>query len=515
MGVTATKVIGIAARELGYKEKASNAQLDDKTANAGKGNFTKYARDLYGAGYYNGNKNGFAWCDVFVDWCVWQACGKDTDKAMAMEYQTGNLGAGCVYSAGYYKAAKRWFTSPKAGDQIFFWDADGDEGHTGLVEKVEGGYVDTIEGNRDNCVARYKYAVGSAEIAGYGRPNYEAESDPTPAPKGRTETGRGIDVSGCQGMINWETVKASGVDFAIIKMGCIYESSGTVDLESTWRRNVSECERLGIPYGVYVFTYVRSQARMKIVMKYVVEELKATCKKHTKKIPVYIDIEAEGIVQGGKANLLAMIKTFVSEVEKAGYPAGVYCSTNWWNYYLDDPWYDTKAKWVADWRGKCYFERSYGIWQHSQTGRVPGISTNVDMDIAYFDYASTKGLTEKEQTYVVSQGETWAYVAEVFGMKPLMGAYALLEYNNYKTDGVELPYKVITQKTIKIPPMWIPGDVNGDGKLTAADARRILRASAKLEDLTPAEKMRADFDGDGKITASDARAALRKAAKLE
>lgn len=74
---TAETIINLAKREVGYKEKATNSQLDDKTANAGKGNYTKYARDLYDAGYYNGNKNGYAWCDVFVDWLFYKAFGKE------------------------------------------------------------------------------------------------------------------------------------------------------------------------------------------------------------------------------------------------------------------------------------------------------------------------------------------------------------------------------------------------------------------------------------------------------
>ena len=61
MAYYAKTVIDLAEQEVGYLEKASNANLDDKTANAGSGNYTKYARDLYNAGYYNGNKNGYAW----------------------------------------------------------------------------------------------------------------------------------------------------------------------------------------------------------------------------------------------------------------------------------------------------------------------------------------------------------------------------------------------------------------------------------------------------------------------
>ena len=68
-------IVTIALAEVGYREKASNANLDDKTANSGAANWTKYARDLAAAGYYNGNKNGYAWCDVFVDWCFFKAYG--------------------------------------------------------------------------------------------------------------------------------------------------------------------------------------------------------------------------------------------------------------------------------------------------------------------------------------------------------------------------------------------------------------------------------------------------------
>jgi len=113
------RVIAIAKAEVGYLEKATNYNLDSKTGNAGSQNWTKYARDLYAAGYYNGNKNGYAWCDVFVDWCFFKAYGSKT-KAEAVECQTGTLGAGCEYSLAYYRNAGRFSQTPLVGDQIFF-----------------------------------------------------------------------------------------------------------------------------------------------------------------------------------------------------------------------------------------------------------------------------------------------------------------------------------------------------------------------------------------------------------
>lgn len=174
---TASKLISIAASEVGYHEKASNANLDSQTGNSGSNNWTKYARDLNAAGYYNGNKNGYDWCDVFVDWCFYKLTGSKA-KAEDMECQTGTLGAGCTYSAGYYRNAGRFYTAnPQAGDQIFFGKY-GNESHTGIVEKVVGNYVYTIEGNANNEVGRHTYPLGYSTISGYGRPKYDAEETP-------------------------------------------------------------------------------------------------------------------------------------------------------------------------------------------------------------------------------------------------------------------------------------------------------------------------------------------------
>jgi LysM repeat protein len=178
------KVIDIALAEVGYLEKASNSQLDSKTANAGNKNRTKYSRDLANASFYNGNKQGVAWCDVFVDWCFVQAYGKA--DALAMTYQPtnakNNSGAGCKYSRIYYKAKGKLFDTPQIGDQIFFFSADKTQiAHTGLVYKVDSNKVYTVEGNTSGVsgviangggVCKKSYNLTYGRIAGYGRPNY-------------------------------------------------------------------------------------------------------------------------------------------------------------------------------------------------------------------------------------------------------------------------------------------------------------------------------------------------------
>lgn len=178
------KLIATARGEVDYCEKATNSNLDSKTANAGSGNYTKYARDLDNiSGFYNGRKNGHAWCDVFVDWCMVKTFGVDNAKKLLCQ-PSKSLGAGCKYSMQYYQKKGQFYNSPKPGDQIFFIDSDGDGiSHTGYVYKVDSTYVYTVEGNTSSksgvvanggCVAEKKYKLNYARIAGYGRPDYDS-----------------------------------------------------------------------------------------------------------------------------------------------------------------------------------------------------------------------------------------------------------------------------------------------------------------------------------------------------
>lgn len=174
------KVLSVANGEIGYLEKATNYKLDDKTANAGYNNYTKYARDLYVLGAYNGNKQGYAWCDQFVDWCFVQAFGYQLAWEMTYQEARGS-GAGCKESAAYYTKRNRLYGAPKVGDQIFFY-VGGNVNHTGIVYKVDSEKVYTIEGNTSGAsgvidngggVCAKSYPLSSYSIAGYGRPNYD------------------------------------------------------------------------------------------------------------------------------------------------------------------------------------------------------------------------------------------------------------------------------------------------------------------------------------------------------
>lgn len=160
------KLISVAVAEEGYCEKKTNANLDDKLANAGSGNYTKYARDLVkmiGTPY----AQGVAWCDIFVDWCFIMAFGLELAKQMLNGWS-----AYTPTSADYYRKMKRWYTTPVLGDQVFFKNTNRIN-HTGIVVQVTSDSITTIEGNANNKVSRRTYLLKNPTIAGYGRPRYE------------------------------------------------------------------------------------------------------------------------------------------------------------------------------------------------------------------------------------------------------------------------------------------------------------------------------------------------------
>ena len=172
------QVLDLARSEIGYHEKASNSQLNDKTANSGGSNWTKYAEYLDSfAGFYNGPKNGYPWCDVFYDYLFVKTFGEKLGREMLCQPMK-SMGAGCLYSAQYYKDAGRWHrTSPNPGDQIFFSYSSGEYSHTGIVEEVTGNTITTIEGNTSDQVARKTYSINDFGIVGYGTPNWKLAED--------------------------------------------------------------------------------------------------------------------------------------------------------------------------------------------------------------------------------------------------------------------------------------------------------------------------------------------------
>lgn len=175
------RLVACAKAQVGYLEKRSNAQLDDAKANAGTKNWNKYARDIDSKfpEFYNGKKNGYAWCDIFVDWCFINTFGYENALKLLCAPEN-STGAGCTYSARFYRNKGQFHNKPKVGDQVFFGDV-GNEGHTGIVVAVDGDYITTVEGNTSggngvdangDGVYMKRYNTKTQYIPGYGRPDY-------------------------------------------------------------------------------------------------------------------------------------------------------------------------------------------------------------------------------------------------------------------------------------------------------------------------------------------------------
>ncbi len=181
----------------------------------------------------------------------------------------------------------------------------------------------------------------------------------------------GIDVSEHNGLIDWEKVKQTGIGFVIIRCG--YGTDYEAWDDKRWERNVSECERLGIPYGVYIYSYADNTEEAYSEAQHVLRLIKG----HNLSYPVYFDMEELKMLKYDKA---ALATTFCTAMTNAGYRVGVYSNLDWWTNYLTDPCFEQWERWVAQWSSKCDYKGSYGIWQYSSKGRVDGIDGDVDMN---------------------------------------------------------------------------------------------------------------------------------------
>lgn len=186
------RLVNMALSEVGYVEKASNAQLDDKTANQGTANFNKYAAILDNTDIFNGRKNGYDWCAVFVCCMFYLTFGIETFRQIT-GIPAKSAAAGVRYLRQYFANINGLVYYPQPGDVIFFRTADGAGWqHTGIVTKVSGNYVETVEGNAGTPqgVHEFRYPLNYSRIGGYGRAKWElvsTEAEPEKAPETPTE----------------------------------------------------------------------------------------------------------------------------------------------------------------------------------------------------------------------------------------------------------------------------------------------------------------------------------------
>lgn len=168
-----------------------------------------------------------------------------------------------------------------------------------------------------------------------------------------------IDVSEHNGKLDWEKLKPQ-IEGAIIRcgFGSDYESQD----DAYYERNVSECERLGIPYGVYIYSYANNVNKAKSEANHA----KRLIKGHKLTFPVFYDLEEERY--SSYANKMA--QTWMDAM--SGYEVGIYANVNWWKNYLTG--ISCKNKWVAYWGSSQPSISNMVLWQYSDNGKVAGVS---------------------------------------------------------------------------------------------------------------------------------------------
>ena len=260
---------------------------------------------------------------------------------------------------------------------------------------------------------------------------------------------RGIDVSKWNGNINWEKVKNAGISFAIVREG--YGKKDPKQIDKKFKDNINGAKSVGIHTGVYHYSYADSIEDAVNEAHFCLENIQGLRLEY----PIVFDIEDKEQLKLNNRQRTDIVKAFCSEIERAGYYAAFYCNLNWLNNYLirDEllPKYDL---WLAEWN-KDKPSCSCGLWQYSSVGKVDGINGNVDLNVAYKDYANimkNKGLNGFDRSganknyfeYTVKKGDTLWVIAQRY----LGGGYKYREIRDLNALNSDMIY---AGQTLKIP----------------------------------------------------------------
>lgn len=190
-------------------------------------------------------------------------------------------------------------------------------------------------------------------------------------------TAQGIDVSYHQGRIDWEKVKNSGqVDFAIIRCGIGMDQTNQDDTQ--WENNTSECERLGIPYGTFLYSYADTVEKARSEAQHVIRLVQGKNLTY----PIYYDMEDNSVMNKIDSKTAGEIaQTFLNTLEANGYKnVAVYSSKSLFETKLTADIFNRYPRWVAHYNDTCGYQGSYHMWQYTNKGQIDGITGNVDLD---------------------------------------------------------------------------------------------------------------------------------------
>lgn len=249
-------------------------------------------------------------------------------------------------------------------------------------------FGEDINYNEKNDIANsFRYSNG--QVKERGRANYAARASVNSGwPVDSKAICKGIDVSYHNGTIDWKKVKQSEVEYAIIRCG--YGTNDKSQDDKKWEENVKGCTDNNIPYGVYLYSYADTVEKASSEADHAIRLLEG--KKF--KYPVYYDLEEDKLRDKiSKKTIADIAQTFCDKLSAKGYTVGIYANKDWFTNYLTDSRFNNWTKWVAQYNTVCSYQGKYDMWQCSCTGKISGISTNVDLNYSYSPFENSNGGT--------------------------------------------------------------------------------------------------------------------------
>ena len=203
----------------------------------------------------------------------------------------------------------------------------------------------------------------------------------------------GIDVSEHQSMVNfYQMTQSNKLDFMLTRVGWYSESQGKLQLDTQFERNYKLAKQYKIPLGTYLYSYATNVQEAKNEANALVKYLREN--NMSFELPVFYDMEDKAQNGANKDTKTQMCIEFCEILKKAGYKVGIYSSKNWLTNYIDlNKIPDDYNIWVASYgtndglpQENVKFPGNHDIWQYTSTGKIDGISTNVDFNICYKKY---------------------------------------------------------------------------------------------------------------------------------
>lgn len=293
-----------------------------------------------------------------------------------------------------------------------------------------------------------------------------------------------------QGNINWNKVKSSGVDYAILRAGFGRDAT---QKDSSFEANLKNAAEAGVSVGVYWYSYA-------VDADDAVKEAEACIKvldNRKVSLPVFYDMEENSQTKLGKAQLTAMAEAFMNRLLKAGYKVGIYANANWFENYLDyKKLFGKYYIWLAQYNDVAEFECD--IWQHTSEAVVSGVQGYVDMNIIYSDkLVKSKPRTEPADNFETAGLQALLMVAERLGIitqtispldnkKGIMTKSAIKQMkkalNMTEDEVLSLQFFRKTYQAV-VDALPVSGDVNMDGKINVRDVTELQRRIAGVEDV--------------------------------